>query len=159
MQTSPNIIFIKKRRRHNTTALHEANFAKLARVIPGLRDLQGHVFISGPNNSQLELRILETSKYTKTFSLHLNYNKEKQNLSQPWLSNLQIKIRNYYDASVTEVLAFQRHHQLDVRYQYPNNKMYQCNEKWQTNQFLGEWLDHCLRTRCYFHGNEELFDI
>ena len=125
MQTFSNTTSIKKRPRHNATALHEANFAKLARVVPGLRDIQGHVFISGPKNSKLELKILETSKYTKTFSLHLNYNREKQNHIQPWLSNLQIKIRNYYDASVTEVLAFQRHHRLDARYQYPNTKMYQ----------------------------------
>ncbi len=159
MQIFSNITFIKKIPRKNATALHEANFAKLARVVPGLRDLQGHVFINGPNNSQLELKILETSKYTKTFSLHLNYSKIKQNRSQPWLSNLQIKVRNYYDASVTEVLAFQQHHRLDARYQYPNSKMYQSNEKWQTNQFLGEWLDHCLRTRCYFHGPIELLDI
>ena len=159
MQTFSNITFIKKRPRQNATALHEANFAKLARVVPGLRDLQGHVFINGPNDSQLELKILETSKYTKTFSLHSNHSKTKQNRSQPWLSNLQIKVRNYYDASVTEVLAFQKHHRLNARYQYPNSKMYQSNEKWQTNQFLGEWLDHCLRTRCYFHGPIELLDI
>ncbi len=159
MQSFPNITFIKKRPRHNATALHEANFAKLARIIPGLRDLQGHIIVSGPNDSQLELRILETSKYTKTFSLHPNHNNKKQRLAQPWLSGLQMKIRNYYDASVTEVLAFQKHHRLDARYQYPNSKMYQCNEKWQTNKFLGEWLDHCLRTRCYFHGKVELLDI
>lgn len=159
MQISPNITLIKKGQRHNATALHEANFAKLAHVVPGLRDLEGHVFISGSNDSRIELRILETSKYTKTFSLHLNHNISKRNATQPWLSDLQIKIRNYYDASVTEVLAFQRHHRLDARYTYPNHKMYQCNEKWQTNQFLGEWLDHCLRTRCYFRGKIELLDI
>jgi len=159
MQTFPHITFIKKRTRRNATALHEANFAKLARIIPGLRDFQGHVFVSGPKDSQLELRILETSKYTKTFSLNLNHNYKKQDLAQPWLSDLQMKIRNYYDASVTEVLAFQKHHRLNARYQYPNSRMYQCNEKWQTNQFLGEWLDHCLRTRCYFHGPTELLDI
>jgi uncharacterized protein YqiB (DUF1249 family) len=159
MQTFFNSISIIKRQRRNSTALHEANFAKLARVVPGLRDLQGHVFLSGPSDSQLELKILETSKYTKTFSLHLNHNMTKQKTMQPWLSNLQLKIRNYYDASVTEVLAFQKHHRLDVRYQYPNIKMYQSNEKWQTNQFLGEWLDYCLRKRFYFHGNRELIDI
>lgn len=158
MQTSPNFTFIKKRQRLNSTALHEANFAKLARIVPGLRELHGHVSVSGPNGSRLVLKILETSKYTTTFSLHLNHNITKQSAIQPWLSDLQLKIRNYYDASVTEVLAFQQHHRLDVRYQYPNSKMYQCNEKWQTNQFLGEWLDHCLRTQCYFHGKVVLLD-
>ena len=159
MQIFSNNTPIVKRQRRNATALHEANFAKLARVIPGIRDLQGHVIVSGPNRSRLELKIIETSKYTKTFSLHLNHNIADQNKTKPWLSNLQLKIRNYYDASVTEVLAFQQHHQLDARYQYPNSRMYQCNEKWQTNQFLGEWLDYCLRARCYFHGEVELLDF
>lgn len=159
MQTLPNNISIIKRQRRNATALHEANFAKLARVVPGLRDLQGHISICGPNDTQLELKILETSKYTKTFSLHLNQGNTKQSATQPWASNLQMKIRNYYDASVTEVLAFQKQHRLNARYPYPNHKMHQRNEKWQTNQFLGEWLDYCLRKRCYFHGNIALLDI
>ena len=158
MQSFSNNISIIKRQLRNATALHEANFAKLARVIPGLRDLQGHIFLSGPNESKLELRILETSKYTKTFSLHLNLSNTKQSVAQPWVSDLQMKIRIYYDASVTEVLAFQKQHRLNARYTYPNHKMYQRNEKWQTNQFLGEWLDYCLQKRCYFHesGNIEI---
>jgi uncharacterized protein YqiB (DUF1249 family) len=153
MQSFSDNIPIIKRQLRNATALHEANFAKLARVVPGLRDLQGHIFLSGPKNTRLELRILETSKFTKTFSLHLNHNNTKQIVAQPWASDLQMKIRNYYDASVTEVLAFQKQHRLSARYAYPNNQMYQRNEKWQTNQFLGEWLDYCLRKRCFFHGN------
>jgi uncharacterized protein YqiB (DUF1249 family) len=36
--------------------------------------------------------------------------------------------------------------------------MYQTDEKWQTNQFLGEWLDHCLKIRCLFQGEIELLD-
>jgi hypothetical protein len=159
MQSSSNNISIIKRQLRNTTALHEANFAKLARVVPGLRDLQGHVFLSGPNNSLLELTILETSKYTKTFSLYLNHNNTEKSIAQPWVSNLQLKVRNYYDASVTEVLAFQKQHRLNARYTYPNHKMYQRNEKWQTNKFLGEWLDYCLHKRFYFHGDTELLDI
>jgi hypothetical protein len=144
---------IKRRRQRNSTALHEANFAKLDRVVPNLRDLQGHICVSGPNGSKLELQVHETSKYTKTFSLHL-----KQETAHPLLSSLQIKIRNYYDARVTEVLAFQRHYRLNPRYDYPNPKMYQTDEKWQTNQFLGEWLDHCLKIRCLFQGEIELLD-
>lgn len=143
----------KKRQLKNSTALHEANFAKLTRVFPGLRDLQGKITGRGPNNSHVEIEVLETSKYTKTFSL-----KVSQDTSCKLLLSLHLKVRNYYDASVTEVLAFQRHHQLNPRYKYPNPKMYQSDEKWQTNQFLGEWLDHCLRGRCIFQGDTELLD-
>lgn len=134
----------------NATALHEANFAKLMRVVPCLKNLQlkDRVLIHG--DSRLELEVIEISKYTKTISLRL-----QQVPQQSWLNHLHLKIRNYYDAGVTEVLAFQHHHRLDARYKYPNPAMYQPNEKWQVNQFLGEWLDHCLRTRSIFRDELE----
>ncbi len=141
---------IAKRKRHNITALHEANFRKLARVIPALLELEIATIVKNANGMQLSLHILETSKYTKTFSLHLQHSVE-----QPWLPGLHMKIRNYYDAGVSEVLAFQHKHRLNARYNYPNCDMFQRNEKWQINQFLGEWLDHCLRTDCIFHAVTE----
>ncbi len=137
---------IAKRKRYNATALHEANFRKLARVIPVLLELEIATIVKNTNGMQLSLHILETSKYTKTFSLHLQHSAE-----QTWLPGLHMKIRNYYDAGVSEVLAFQHKHRLNARYNYPNCDMFHRNEKWQINQFLGEWLDHCLRTDCIFH--------
>ncbi|NOX75734.1 MAG: DUF1249 domain-containing protein [Gammaproteobacteria bacterium] len=143
---------LKKRLLKNSTAVHEANFAKLARVIPDFNNIEKTVSIPGPHNTRLELQLLETSKFTRTFSLRL-----WQAPEQHWLPPLHLKIRNYYDASVTEVLAFQHQHRLDSRYRYPNPGMYQRDEKWQINQFLGEWLDHCLRARCIFrNGNASL---
>lgn len=142
--------WIKKRRPANATALHESNFVKLARVVPCLAamDIKDRVIIKG--GSRLELQVLEISKYTITFSLIL-----QQPTHAEWLPQLAMKIRNYYDAGVTEVLAFQNHHRLDSRYSYPNTQMYHRNEKWQINRFLEEWLDHCLLTRCIFDGELE----
>lgn len=142
MQQKP---WLNKQRQYNATALHEANFAKLARVVPCLGELEIRDRVFAQADSRLELQVLEVSKYTKTFSLCL-----KQAPHQIWLPHLQMKIRNYYDAGVTEVLAFQDHYRLDSRYQYPNRQMHQCNEKWQINHFLKEWLDHCLLTACIF---------
>jgi len=53
------------------------------------------------------------------------------------------------------VLAFQQHQRLAVRYPYPNPRMYHRNEKWQTDMFLSEWLDNCLRTRSTFQDEVE----
>ncbi|NOX93083.1 MAG: DUF1249 domain-containing protein [Gammaproteobacteria bacterium] len=144
---------IAKRKRRNITVLHEANFRKLARVVPSLLELEIATTVQDANGMQLSLHILETSKYTKTFSLQLQHSAE-----QPWLPGLHMKIRNYYDAGVTEVLAFQHKHRLNSRYSYPNRNMFQRNEKWQINQFLGEWLDYCLRTDCIFHVITEPLD-
>jgi uncharacterized protein len=141
---------IAKRKRNNATALHEANFKKLARIVPDLHALETAITVQASQGTQLSLHILEISKYTKTFSMHLQHADER-----PWLPGLQLKIRNYYDAGVTEVLAFQHKHRLNARYEYPNRDMFQRNEKWQINQFLGEWLDHCQRTGCIFHAATE----
>lgn len=165
----PPSLMISKRQLRNATTLHEANFRKLSRVVPDLHELEdsvclnaedfvylnaegsthlnaeGSVCAKAQGNTRLTLCILEVSKYTKTFSLQL-----QQTINRPWLPELHIKIRNYYDAGVTEVLAFQHHHRLDARYAYPNPRMHHRNEKWQSNHFLGEWLDHCIRTRCVF---------
>lgn len=136
---------LKKHPLRNATALHEANFAKLAQVVPCLGNLQVSDRVLTQGDLRLELEVVEVSKYTKTISLRL-----QQAPQQAWLTQLQMKVRNYYDAGVTEVLAFQQHYRLHARYPYPNQDMHQTNEKWQVNQFLGEWLDHCLRTRSIF---------
>lgn len=146
-------ILIPKRTLKNTTSLHEANFRKLSRVIPELHKLENTLCARGPNGVRIVLKILEISKYTKTFSLQLIHETD-----QPWLPGLHMKIRNYYDARVTEALAFQRQHRFDARYPYPNPSMFQPNEKWQTNQFLNEWLNHCLHIRCIFQEETESLD-
>lgn len=144
---------IRQRRHHNTTTLHEANFRKLNRIVPNLRELENTLSVHSPGDTRLELQILEISRFTKTIALRLQHSP-----TQPWLPSLQMKIRNYYDAGVTEALAFQRHHQFNARYTYPNSKMYHRNEKLQINRFLGEWLDHCLLTRCIFRDTTESLD-
>lgn len=143
-------LVIPRRTLKNATNLHEANFKKLARVVPSLRNLETSIYVRGQGDTHLSLDILEISKYTKTFSLRLIHDTK-----QPWLPGLHMKIRNYYDVRVTEALAFQNQHRLNARYKYPNPRMFQPNEKWQTNHFLSEWLDHCLRTRCIFHETNE----
>jgi len=141
---------VKKRQLRNATALHEANFAKLAQVVPCLAELsvEDKVLIDG--DARLEVEVLEISKYTKTITLRL-----QQAPQLHWLSHLSMQIRSYYDAGVAEVLSFQQHHRLQARYEYPNPDMHQPNEKWQINQFLGEWLDHCLRNRRIFLDEAE----
>lgn len=147
------MIIIRKRRLENATALHETNFTKLARVIPGLRQIHGPRSLRGLGNTLMELEILEKSRFTTTFSLHL-----KQHEKHRWLPTLHMKIRTYHDAQVVEVLALQHHHRVQSRYAYPNPDMYQRDEKHQFNRFLGDWLDHCLRTNCLFHDQIEPLD-
>lgn len=139
---------------HNATRLHETNFTKLQLVIPGIRDIAGPICLQGDDESRLSLEILEKSRYTTTFSLRLRLHQAHR-----WLPVLQMKVRTYHDARVAEVLAFEDHHHLQARYEYPNPRMYHRDEKRQLNHFLGDWLDHCLRTRCIFHHRPQPLDV
>lgn len=136
---------IRKRKLRNSTELHERNFSKLKQVIPSLAHLPDAIRLQAHNNERLALEVLEKSRYTTTFSLQL-----QQHQHHRWLPSLHMKIRAYHDAGVAEVLAFQRFHQVQARYDYPNPQMHQCDEKWQFNDFLSDWLDHCLRNNCIF---------
>ncbi len=49
------------------------------------------------------------------------------------------------DARVAEVCASEQISRVEARYDYPNKRMMQKDEKFQVNQFLGEWLSFCLR--------------
>ncbi len=54
-------------------------------------------------------------------------------------------VRAYHDAHMLEVGAFQSHRRIAARYDYPNDRMHQQDEKSQQNRFLAEWLEHCLQ--------------
>ncbi len=138
----------------NATPLHETNFTKLQLVIPGIREITAPVCLRGDQENRLSLEILEKSRYTTTFSLHLRLQS-----SHRWLPMLHMKVRTYHDARVAEVLAFEGHHRLQARYDYPNPRMYQRDEKCQLNRFLGDWLDHCLRTHCIFQHPLQPLDV
>lgn len=56
----------------------------------------------------------------------------------------RMSIRLYHDACMAEVISSQDIHQVKPRYDYPNKRMLQQDEKQQINQFLNEWLHLCL---------------
>jgi hypothetical protein len=143
-----------KTQRKNSTALHEANYAKLMRVVPPLRYLSTPSRMEARGHAQvLLLNVLEKTRYTTVIALGLQHA-----TSTPWLSSQTLSVRIYHDARVAEVTGFQQHRHFTSNYEYPNPDMFHKNEKQQLNKFLGEWLDHCLRSRCIFSNNTESLD-
>lgn len=53
-------------------------------------------------------------------------------------------IRAYHDARMAEVISCGAVGRLQVRFQYPNDKMAHPDEKAQLNRFMREWLTHSL---------------
>jgi hypothetical protein len=144
--------FVKHPR--NSTLVHQSNYAKIMRVIPFIRAMHcnSQIWARTPAH-QVEINILDVTKYTTSFSFLIKYAGR-----QKWLTQIHITVRCYHDARVAEVINFQHHKHFNARYSYPNPQMYQRNEKQQINAFLGEWMNYCLQTRCTFQSSEVLLN-
>lgn len=117
-------------------ALCEANYARLLRLFPDYELANSREFVVA--EARVRLEVLERSRYTTFFRLHQSHGEAR------WLRHLMIDVRAYHDAGMLEVGGFQAHQQIQPRYAYPNANMFQQDEKLQQNQFLGDWLEHCL---------------
>lgn len=119
----------------------EANYLRLQKLVAGLEQNEYRFMVRRGQQEWLELlHIIERSPYTTTLRL-------KRVAIMPvaqWLHMPSLTVRMYHDAKLAEVLAWEGHKRLRPRYDYPNQAMYQSDEKLQINQFLGECLNLCL---------------
>jgi len=117
-------------------AVCEANYARLLRLFPAYETTNCREFHVGP--SRVLIEVVQRSRYTTIFRLH------QQQADGRWLGNLRVEVRAYHDAAMLEVGSFQSHRRIQPKYQYPNEKMFQQDEKSQQNRFLADWLEYCL---------------
>ncbi|MDX5992476.1 DUF1249 domain-containing protein [Ectopseudomonas alcaliphila] len=119
----------------------EANYARLMRLLPHMREHTGSRRVALSQGEHLlgvlALDVLESCPYTTTLCV-------RQEHSLPWLPVPQLQVRVYHDARMAEVVGAENARRLHIRYPYPNAAMHQPDEKSQLNLFLGEWLSHCL---------------
>jgi uncharacterized protein YqiB (DUF1249 family) len=117
-------------------AICEANYARLLRLFPGYENTNTREFYVA--DARVRLEVIERCRYTTIFHLH------QLHAHDNWLGRLRVEVRAYHDAGMLEVGMFQSHRRIAPRYQYPNERMYQQDEKSQQNRFLADWLEHCL---------------
>lgn len=89
----------------------------------------------------------EVTRYTSLLTFEQQVlNNKASNLTKSFTNALhpRMVIRMYHDARMAEVISSQDIIQVQPRYDYPNKKMHQQDEKQQINQFLNEWLHLCL---------------
>ena len=126
----------------NSLCLYESNYSKLTDLLPGLSVRQAPFVIAVTGLPLIYVEILEQNPYTST--VHI---RQSMAAGQPWVCDLRMKVRLYHDARVAEVIAYQGVRAMRPFYPYPNPKMFQPYEKRRVNQFLAEWLRHCLNRR------------
>ncbi|RLU00035.1 MAG: DUF1249 domain-containing protein [Ketobacter sp.] len=121
----------------------EINYHRIMRLLPELDEQEEWCFGVDANSEELKqvsIRVVERSKYTTTVAL------AQESMLDDWVPKPMLTVRLYHDAQMAEVLSFQRNRYIRQNYAYPNEKMFQPDEKAQLNAFLGEWLEFCLRT-------------
>lgn len=122
-------------------ALCESNYWKLLKLMPSMHEEDHRRIIvdAGDGTVQaLVMRVLERCPYTST--LQLSHERQHE-----WVTPPSMEVRLYHDAGLAEVVAAYNRRRFRGVYPYPNEQMLQPDEKFQLNQFLGEWLGYCQR--------------
>lgn len=117
--------------------IYETNYAKLNALLPtqpNVGDTRCYQVVS----TSYQLRVDEVTKYTTLVDVC-------QSDELPVFPLPRMSVRLYHDARVAEVRASDHLSQVKARYDYPNAKMMQKDEKLQINQFLSDWLTFCLK--------------
>jgi uncharacterized protein YqiB (DUF1249 family) len=122
-------------------AMCEANYVRLLRLLNDMSDNHYHFSWSDNQGGEIDvdIDIVERFKYTSTLKLTktLHYLPKQA-------SSVELTVRLYDDARMAEVVTLEQGQQLAGVYRYPNDQMYQIDEKAQANHYLAEWLSHLL---------------
>ncbi|WP_135444465.1 DUF1249 family protein [Vibrio tasmaniensis] len=118
--------------------VYETNYAKLNALLPVEHEV-GDVRCYQAVNMVCQLTVNEVTKYTTLIDIC-------QSDAMPVFPLPKMSVRLYHDARVAEVCASGDFSRVKAKYDYPNTKLLQKDEKFQLNKFLGEWLTFCLKT-------------
>ena len=118
--------------------VYETNYAKLNALLPVGHEV-GDVRCYQAVNMVYQLTVNEVTKYTTLIDIC-------QSDAMPVFPLPKMSVRLYHEARVAEVCASGDFSRVKAKYDYPNTKLLQKDEKFQLNKFLGEWLTFCLKT-------------
>jgi len=116
---------------------YETNYAKLNALLPS-SPKKNDVKCYEAAAMLYQLHIEEVTKYTTLVTIC-----QSDDFSVFPLPTMSVRL--YHDARVAEVCKAGQLHRVRAKYDYPNYKMVQKDEKEQLNRFLGDWLTFCLK--------------
>lgn len=117
--------------------VYATNYAQLCRLLPH-NDKVGETVTYQVNAAHYRLTLNESTRYTSLVEIEQTFP-----IVNDW--NLPaMTVRLYHDAMVAEVRSSQQVYRFKARYDYPNKKLHQPDEKHQINLFLADWLRYCL---------------
>lgn len=162
---------MKKKYRFDIKAMAancELNYLRLCQIMPSIRlnglggalpernledcstedQMRCNIDLGADRLARLQLMITERCRFTTMINLHLNIEAMSQ-ACQAACVNLSIRL--YHDVNMAEVVACNQQPNRLASYEYPNELMFQPDEKEQQNRFLAEWLSLTLK-----HGLSEM---
>lgn len=120
-------------------SLCDANYVKAMKLLSLEKDsCEYAVELPSGGRARIRFMITQRCKYTTMLSL-------EKHLFSEWLTDLHFDVRLYHDAKGLEITRFQQQKTAKIRYAYPNEKMFQQDEKLQQQIFLAECLNYCLQ--------------
>ncbi|MFT7653139.1 MAG: hypothetical protein ACI9ON_001014 [Limisphaerales bacterium] len=119
----------------------DANYHRLLRLFPDLKveDIKQFSLALPQLNAQVEISVLERGPYTTMLKIALTGGDRWVGMTAP-----EMTVRVYHDAQSAEVVSYQNQNYFHGKYDYPNTRMRQRDEKVQVNRFLSEFLNLCL---------------
>lgn len=119
----------------------DANYHRLLRLFPELKQQDIREFkLALPHvESQVLFEVTERGRYTTLLDISFASEDQWTHIATPRLT-----VRIYHDAANAEVVAYQNQNYFHGKYDYPNTRMRQRDEKVQVNRFLSEFLGLCL---------------
>lgn len=117
--------------------LNEKNFAQLRRLLPKSGE-PGSAVRYQVSHTRYQVTIEESTRYTMLITI------TQTAPAVSYWSLPAMSVRLYFDAMVAEVCSVSQISRFKARYDYPNKKLHQRDEKHQNNQFLADWLRYCL---------------
>jgi len=127
-------------------AVCDANFLRLRKLLPhfgtgAVRTILLPSAGAEPGcEHKLELRVLESFRYTTTLDLRLSV----EETTPAWFRSPHLTVRIYHDAETAEVISYQDQRGFKAVYREDESPRFSRDEKNQINLFLAEWLSLCL---------------
>ena len=140
----------------------EANYARLCRIMPSVlhRDSANDnshdstlsttqdtvvldIDLAANKPAKLTLSISERCRFTTMVNLQVIIDSFTDVKGEAGCVNMSVRL--YHDVNMAEVIACNHKPNRLASYEYPNELMFQPDEKAQQNRFLSEWLGLCLK--------------
>ena len=133
----------------------EANYFRLLALFPDLHNTdERRIGLSHGVDAEVILTVLERTSYTTLLSIcqrqcgpveavdTLSERTDKP-VTVHWVKPPMLTVRLYHDAQIAEVITYGSKRGVRPKNAYPNQQMFQPDEKRQWNNFLEEWLVLC----------------